>query len=367
MSLMSDTAMADATPLGCEPLQASERQMFGPRGLCRLPDGALWVADTGHHRLLRFAAGSARADCWLGQADARGDQPNGGGMPGPASLWMPVGLSRFGAAGLAVADSWNHRVLIWRQAPDAPGQAADLVLGQTDFEAVQSNRGGRPAAETLFWPSGLWSDGERLVVADAGNRRVLIWRALPESNGQPADLVLGQSRMDCRDENGGTELDARGMVWPHGVACWQGDLVVADAGASRVMLWSGWPTRSGEPCERVLGQADVHGRLHNRGHSRPGPDSLAMPYALAAFRDWLLVADTANSRLLGWRRGQSRAGWLYAQHDFSHAGDNRWQAPAPDSLCWPYGLSLDGDHLLVADTGNNRVRELDLEALIDAG
>ncbi len=360
--------MAGATALGWSPLQASAGQMFGPRGLCRLADGALWVADTGHHRLLRFARESCQADVWLGQADLQGDAPNGGGPVSGASLWMPVGLCRFGAAGLAVADSWNHRVLVWRVAPSGPEQPADLVLGQAELGAALANRGrDRPAADTLFWPSGLWSDGRRLAVADAGNRRVLIWQALPGVSGQPADQVLGQARMDCRDENGGTDLDARGMVWPHAITQWCGDLVVADAGANRLMRWSGWPGASGQACLQVLGQGDARGRLHNRGHARPGPASLAMPYAVVAWRDWLLVADTANSRLLGWRRGQPQASWLYAQPDFCQAGDNRWQAPAEDSLCWPYGLSLDGNCLLVADTGNNRVRQLDLEGLIHGG
>ncbi len=360
--------MAGATALGWSPLQASAGQMFGPRGLCRLTDGSLWVADTGHHRLLRFAPGAQAADLWLGQADAQGDAPNGAGPVHGASFWMPVGLCRFGDHGLAVADSWNHRVLIWLAAPTQPGQPADLVLGQAGFGGALANRGSdRPSADSLFWPSGLWSDGQRLAVADTGNRRVLIWQALPRCSGQPADQVLGQSDMDCRDENGGTDLDACGMVWPHAVTDWRGDLVVADAGASRMMSWSGWPRDDGSPCQRLLGQADPGGRLHNRGHPRPGPDSLAMPYAVVAWRDWLLVADTMNSRLLGWRPGQDRASWLYAQTDFSQAGDNRWQAPAQDSLCWPYGLSLDGDRLLVADTGNNRILELDLEACVNAG
>ena len=51
---------------------------------------------------------------------------------------------------------------------------------------------------------------------------------------------------------------------------------------------------------------------------------------------------------------------VLGQHGFDPAGENRWSAVTPDSLCWPYGLSTAADprygHLLaVADSGNNRV------------
>ena len=44
-------------------------------------------------------------------------------------------------------------------------------------------------------PSGLYSDGTRLFVADKLNNRVLIWNAWPTANGQAADVVLGQAAM----------------------------------------------------------------------------------------------------------------------------------------------------------------------------
>ena len=46
---------------------------------------------------------------------------------------------------------------------------------------------------------------------------------------------------------------------------------------------------------------------------------------------------------------------MLGQPDLDANGENRWDAVADDSLCWPYGLSLAGDLLAVADSGNNRV------------
>ncbi len=46
---------------------------------------------------------------------------------------------------------------------------------------------------------------------------------------------------------------------------------------------------------------------------------------------------------------------VLAQPDFGSNGENRWTSVQRDTLCWPYGLSLRGDTLAVADSGNNRV------------
>jgi len=94
---------------------------------------------------------------------------------------------------LAVSDSDNNRVLIWRSIPETNQQPADVVLGQPDFTRVVPNDGGgfTPNNRSMRGPSGLWIQDGRLYVADSGNNRILIWNSIPSSNHQPADLVLG--------------------------------------------------------------------------------------------------------------------------------------------------------------------------------
>jgi len=61
---------------------------------------------------------------------------------------------------------------------------------------------------------------------------------------------------------------------------------------------------------------------------------------------------------------------LAGQPDWAAKGDNRWQAAARDSVCWPYGVSNGGRHAIIADAGNNRVllwRWSEGEALEEAG
>jgi hypothetical protein len=69
-----------------------------------------------------------------------------------------------------VTDYLNHRVLIWSSVPTSNGQPADLVLGQTDMASAVNGT----AANLLRYPYGAHSDGTRLVVADFYNNRVLL-------------------------------------------------------------------------------------------------------------------------------------------------------------------------------------------------
>lgn len=346
------------------PVTPSPRTLFGPRGCCLgSKDGPLWVADTGHHRLLGWRAcpreSASEADWVIGQPTFFSEGRNAKSRPGPTTLNVPTGIAAYGS-GLAVADAWNHRVLIWRHLPTASHCPPDLVLGQENFERVEINRGHAAAsADTLYWPYGVSSWGDRLIVADTGNRRVLIWLTPPTHNGQPADLVLGQPDFQQRDENAGGAPSIMSVRWPHGIAQWDDKLCVADAGNNRIMIWKTMPTESGANCDWILGQCDAERVDHNGGQYWPRAGSLNMPYGSAVVNDWLIVADTANSRLLGWHQRDLATGAparaLAGQSSFSMKGDNQWLFPSSDTLCWPYGLSIAEGLAAIADSGNNRV------------
>jgi hypothetical protein len=341
------------------PIVASASSLFGPRGVCLHTAGSLWVCDTGHHRLLGWSKtpsiDNTPADIIVGQPDFAREGRNAKGWPSAATLNVPTGVTAW-KNGLAVADAWNHRVLLWRRTPHCH-QPADIVLGQTGDAATLANRGAdRPSAATLYWPYGVAEIGGMLAVADTGNRRVLIWRD-PSETGQPADIVLGQSDALTRHENAGRGIGAFGMRWPHGLAVWRGMFAVADAGNNRIMLWNGVPTLTGTPCDSVLGQADPGACDHNRSAYYPSNSALNMPYALAVAGTRLMAADAANSRLVGYAQPAmgAPADRLSGQCDFASKGDNRWGQARRDSLCWPYGLSVAGTVAAVADSGNNRV------------
>ena len=346
------------------PVRPDASTLFGPRGACLLgQQGPLWISDTGHHRLLGWARIPARdnvpADWVIGQPDFAREGRNAKGPAGAATLNVPTGICSLGE-GFAVADAWNHRVLIWRSFPTAHNVPADVVLGQADFASVESNRGASVAsAQSLFWPYGVYWDGVNLWVADTGNRRVLMWQGLPQENGRPADLVLGQTRFDCRDENGGGEPNSSSMRWPHAIATWCGKLCVTDAGDNRILVWDRAPTLNNAPSDWVLGQNDFLQVDHNQSLYWPSGATLHMPYGIATAGPWCISADTANSRLIAWHINDCRSGaaarGLTGQAEFNAKGDNGWRPATRDSLSWPYGISTLNGLSIVADSGNNRV------------
>jgi hypothetical protein len=342
----------------------SASTLFGPRGACLAGErGPLFVCDTGHHRLMIWrkppSGDQADADIVIGQPDFSREGRNAKGEVGAATLNMPTGIAACDGV-LAVADAWNHRILIWHRYPETSNQPADVVLGQAHFAGGIANRGfNAPGADTLNWCYGVAISDGRLIVCDSGNRRVLIWNEIPAANGTAADLVLGQRDFVTRDDNAGQAGGALGMRWPHGIAATRGMLFVSDAGNNRVMVWRTFPRVIGQPCDFVLGQTDFMGLDHNRASYYPTSSAMNMPYGLTVQGGMLVVTDTANSRLLGFELDglamDTPAIALAGQPLFSDKGDNRWRFASRDSVCWPYHAAACGDLLVIADAGNNRV------------
>ena len=354
------------------PLAPTPSTMFGPRAACLLsPTGPLWVSDTGHHRLLGWrnipTEDNQPADLIIGQPDFFSEGQNAKITPSQNTFSVPTGICKYTHSygdGLAVADAWNHRILIWYNIPEENNQSADLVLGQSNFIDNESNRGSQqPAANTLHWPYGILCYNNKLFVADTGNRRLLIWHSLPTENGQPADIVLGQPDMISRNENGGSSPTAASMRWCHDITIWSGNLVVTDAGNNRVMIWEGIPTENNSPCGVVLGQKNFNFVELNQGVYFPNRSSLSMPYGVDIWGDLLIVADTANSRLLGWKQLDNifllqgaDANVIFGQDSFTSKSENKnFGLPTRKSLNWCYGIKVCRENMVVSDSGNNRV------------
>ncbi len=152
---------------------------------------------------------------------------------------------RTGATGaLAVltdehSGGWEPRT--WLGAP-APG---GLALPQAS-----------PSMAWMYSPRGVFIDDSHVVVADSGNHRVLIWHGVPESDEQPADVVLGQPDGTSEGRAAGGRGPERGMNLPTGVAVVGGRLIVADAWHHRILVWDEVPRRSDAAPDVVLGQVD---------------------------------------------------------------------------------------------------------------
>lgn len=235
-------------------------QFYAPRGVAITGDRVV-VADTGNHRVLLFDGhpdqDGAEASVVLGQADAHSEGPQAAGRGPDGGMNLPCGVLEHEGR-LVVADAWNHRLLVWNSVPTTTDTRPDMVLGQPDSECVEPNRGGGPTAGGFYWPFGIGVVDGRFVVADTGNRRVLIWNdGIPTEPERPADVVLGQDDGTSREENRGGSVSASSFRWPHGVAGdGRGGLLVADAGNHRVLGWLVVPSGD-RPADFVLGQPDM--------------------------------------------------------------------------------------------------------------
>ena len=342
-------ALPDASP--------TASHMYSPRGVWT--DGErVVVSDSGNHRALIWHTfpqeDGAEADVVLGHGDFLSEGPAAGSGDTRRGMYLPTGVGVVDGH-LVVADAWHHRLLVWDGVPDQSFLPPDHIIGQADATAVEPNRGGDPDLDTLYWPFGFALVAGVFWVADTGNRRVLGWRGGLPLDGRAADILLGQADPAAREDNSG-ELGDATFRWPHALCGDDRTLYVADAGDHRVLGFS----PPGSPnAELVLGQqsADIADEFKNRPQ---GPHRLRFPYAVVGDEKRLIVADTSNNRVLLWhglpRHGAGvPADTVLGQADLDANGENRWDAVADDSLCWPYGLSLAGDLLAVADSGNNRV------------
>ncbi|MEM8557767.1 MAG: hypothetical protein AAGG50_08075 [Bacteroidota bacterium] len=352
---------------------------LAPRGVF-VVDDLLLVSDTGRNRVFVWRGWQAwldaptgedaalpnRApDLVLGQPDAAGTGRNAGAEASASTLQYPSGLWTDGTR-LAIADAWNHRVLLWHTFPTRDGQPADVVLGQPDFASATPNAGGPgapPTAATMHWPYGVTSNGAVLYVADTGNRRVLRFDVWPVSTGASADAVLGQADLAS------AEYDKRHAIWPYSVALGpDGALAIADTGCYRVLLWHDRATAfAGAQADVLLGQATFEGCGQNQFHLYPTAATLNWTYASAFVGNGLVVADSGNSRLLRFdarpAEHSAPADALYGQHSFREGGENRYGLHGtPETLYWPFSLvhHAASNTLVVADTGNHRLLFLSL-------
>lgn len=220
----------------------------------------LYVADTFQHRVFFYekplAGGDTIPDKIFGQVDLNTIEPNAGGAIGANTLHYPSGLAMDRAGNLYVADSNNHRVLVFFD-PLNSDTTADLLFGQQgDFSTGMQNKGG-VSAMSLNYPMGLTIDSKgALYVADSDNHRVLRFDD-PLHTDQVADLVYGQGGSFTQNQpnhgqlsrQGSSKRDRMGLDQPTGVGLTAaGDLFITDYGNNRVLgIWEGGSAPAATP------------------------------------------------------------------------------------------------------------------------
>ncbi len=328
----------------------------------------LFINEYGNSRIAGFSAlpnqNDMTADFVLGQPDFTSASTG----TSQKALNKPADIA-IGADHLAVADKENNRVLLYNTPPTSGPTSPDVVIGQADFTSDSASC----TRATLDQPQAvaITPDG-KLIVADNKNNRVLIWNNLPTSNGEDADLVLGQDNFTECDPNGPSGTAASGTFYgPAGV--WSDDdrLIITDASNNRALIWNSFPTSNFPPADVVLGQGDFTHTAKNDANQdgssgQPSSSTLSRPTGVDFNGTQLTISDGRNHRVLIWEglptANFEPANVVLGQGDFSHNTRNDDDqdgsidpAASARTLYYPAGVRFFDEGLLVTDEVNHRV------------
>jgi uncharacterized protein (TIGR03437 family) len=345
------------------------------------------VADTENNRVLVYppvsqwpvesSQFSPSASAVIGQSSFANSTANQGGQPSSSTLSSPVDIAASGGE-VYVADSGNHRVLVFPLTPAGPFTAASRVIGQLDFpynapNLVEGNEfftAGQLTSASGSAVLDLSVTPPYLYVADTQNNRILGFKDFTHAvTGQKADLVIGQPDFLHTTANYPSNVlttpNPQGLNGPSSLVLDSaGNLYVADTFNSRILRFpapfaSG--TKSLESADLVIGQPDFASVVPDvTAHTMSAPISLAFTKdganAAVTSSGYLLAADANHNRVLLFPKPFSNgmnASLLIGQPNFTSMAS----ASLPASLSAPRGLAVDPeDRILVADTGNARVQ-----------
>ncbi|NVJ00127.1 hypothetical protein HV824_18625 [Myxococcus sp. AM009] len=321
---------------------ATAALLNAPGGLAlAVADNLLYIADTGNNRIrcVNLTTGRIQTFAGTGGAGHAGDD----GPPAAATLNAPTAVALDMGGGLYIADTGNHCVR----------QVSEGLITAFAGDGTQGFGGDGAAADAaqLNAPCGVAVDSAgHVYIADRGNRRV---RCVNAANG-----TIRTFAGTGANGNGGDGGLATGATFNAVCAVAvdaTDDVYIVDRGHHRVrkvivadgsidgFAGSGTPGFDGDNFDAIAAELDT-------------------PLAVACGREEVFIADSGNHRV---RRVDSTIE-IYpcaGNGHNGHAGDANHPAAAA-RLDTPAGLAYDRDHhaLYVADSGNHRVRRVDLRS-----
>jgi uncharacterized protein (TIGR03663 family) len=216
----------------------------GPTGIGLGPDGALYVADTWNHRIVKFNADGTFALTWGTYANIVNDPPVGDPKKG---LFGPRAIA-FGQNGdVFVTDTGNARIVVY--GPDGT------------YRREFGSKG--PAAGQLDEPVGLAvsGDGSRVYVADSNNARIAVF------DGQGAPVAQWPV----------AAWEGQAFSEPYLALDAEGNLYATSSGTRQVLKFN--------PQGRLVGTASSGLSLE---------DAFAAPYGIAVAPDNLIYVVDGN-------------------------------------------------------------------------
>lgn len=329
-------------------------------GMCEFKDKVI-IADEINHRLLVYdgtpSTWNQRPQFVLGQRNDTEsvlyDPPSASSLRAPKEMWCNEQY-------LIVADSENHRIMVWNKEITQNFQMADVVIGQADFISNSINRGESTASEySLHTPITPYLDeaNDRLFIADTHNYRILIFNNFSlKTTGAAADFVIGQDDFVA---------NAKGLLnRPRGMDIYQNQLISISQDYQSIIFFDLSDLETGlnykQPYRRLgTGAISIGNNAFNWGH------------ILKVFNNKLIFSDFRNNRLLIW----SDLNQLITKNtDFTYNAPEQ-NIPADDIRFQPnfnsistisekhtntelynlFAMTRDGENLVLASTSGNIV------------
>lgn len=156
-------------------------------------------------------------------------------------------MARVGTALLAVD---GPRIVGWNNPGLTSNQAIDFAIGQPSTIARTANNGGVSASTLSARVTAMSVYNNKLIVVDADNNRVLIWNNITSSlaTNSAASVVIGQADM-VSAVGGNTSTQ---MLRPFGLAVVGGRLFISDRGNSRLLIYNAIPTSNGVAADKIV-------------------------------------------------------------------------------------------------------------------
>jgi sugar lactone lactonase YvrE len=347
------TKVAVQSPHG-KPSFNPENPFDSPRGISLGPDGSLYVADRDHARICKIdSAGTVTVvagdgnSLWLSPTEAPGD----GGAARKANIPYPAAVAIDAEGNLLIAAGKIRRV-------DRNGVITTILGARLDSPVLEN---GDPLQTRTGGPEDVVADQKgNIYVADTYRDRIL--RLSP--NGTLA-VIAGLDTLP-EEKDGGPAGNLR-LSYSWGVAVGPaGDVFVADSDMNRIVRI----TEDGR-FHRVAGKGVPIVRMEGNwpppqfsGDGGPATAAdLDYPFGVAVdSHGTIYISDSTNNRI----RKVGTDGIIATIAGTGAAGSSGDGGPARKArLSSPSGLAVDSHgNVYVADSGNNRVRQISSEGVI---
>jgi sugar lactone lactonase YvrE len=270
-------------------------QFQSPRGVAQAPDGSIYVADTGNHRIQHFSPDGEVLQVW---GSYSGSDASLAGTAAPGTFNEPWSISVGPDGSVYVADTWNSRI--------------QKFSPQGDYLASWGAFGTAETPLALYGPRSITVDAAgRVFVSDTGNKRVVVY----DPEGNPLSVIeLGFN------EPVGVSIGPDGQLYI--ADTWNQRVVVASELAENIFsLSTGWSV------DGWYGES-----LDNK------------PYLAASPAGEVYVSDPESFRMLAFDAGGS---FLYTWGSYG---------TAPGRFTLPSGVAAGADGTVwVVDTASHRV------------